>query len=412
MKVWASASAIGLSMAYFATACSSEPPSDNTFQNTSGAPNNTAGTTSMAGNTATGGTPAAVAGNGTGGGAAGTAGASMGSGAPGECPPNVTGHCKAGETYPAIDGYTLALVEDFEAPIDLNTDPIWTWSDGSPQDGQTAFREEQIKFEGGYMTITAESPCAAKTTNSGCVAGYDSHGEALAPNPTKPIADMGVSSGELRTKYNNYRYGRYEAKFAAPKANPANLTTTDKSGGSGNFLSTMFIFRTPKNIDWNEIDIELEPWTSNAVAGNVVSKLWPPNTMQVVYPATNASDFNVPQAAGFSIYDEHVYAFDWTPTKIEWFVDGVSIRVFEGTANVPIPTQSAKIMMNLWIFSGTAFGDALNNTYPFTAKYDWFRFYKLNSEATYPCSPTPGCLAPDDKIKSSQNNPKEANYGL
>jgi hypothetical protein len=92
-------------------------------------------------------------------------------------------------------------------------------------------------------------------------------------------------------------------------------------------------------------------------------------------------------------------------------VDGVKIHEYAGTANIPIPTLSTKIMMNLWIFSGTTFGDGANNKYPFTAKYDWFRFYKLNTETTYPCSPTPGCLPDADKTISSQNNPKEVNYG-
>ena len=37
----------------------------------------------------------------------------------------------------------------------------------------------------------------------------------------------------------NYRYGRYEVKFQAPVENMGKT-------GDGNFLSTMFTFRTPK----------------------------------------------------------------------------------------------------------------------------------------------------------------------
>ena len=74
---------------------------------------------------------------------------------------------------------------------------------------------------------------------------------------------------------------------------------------------------------------------------------------------------------------------------------------------------SFRILMNsLWIFaSSAAFGNPAQNQYPFSAKYDWFRFYKLDSETTYPCSPTPACLPAEDKTKSSQNNPKEQAYG-
>jgi hypothetical protein len=433
MKVWASASAIGLVAAYFAAGCSSEPPVDSGYMSpTAGSPSGgssgasgaptTAGNGSTAGDTGTAGAGTAGAGTagmggaGTaGGGGAGTAGSGTGGGSPGTCPAGVEGHCKAGENYPNYPGYKLALVEDFESPIDLNADKIWTWSDGSPQDGQTKFHEEAIKFAGGYLTITASQPagCSPKTTNAACIPGYESHGEALAPNAKKQIDPMGVLSGEFRTKYNNYRYGRYEVKLAAPVANPASPGAVNKAGTAGNFLSTMFIFRTPKNMLWNEIDIELEPWTSNAIAGNVVSKNWGmPPPAQVGYPAGNASDFNiVSTAANFKIYDEHVYAFTWNPSEIEWFVDGQSIRKFQGTANVPIPTQSAKIMMNLWVFSGDTFGAGVNNKYPFTAKYDWFRFYKADAETTYPCAATPGCLPAEDKTSSSQNNPKEMMYG-
>lgn len=427
MKVWASASAIGLSMAYFATACSSEPPSDNTLVTAGtpsaagtpggGTPNGGAqsqagtpggGTPGMAGTPGGGGTPGA--GGNAGGSAGGATAGSGGSGTPGACPEGVLGHCKAGEVYPPYDGYTLALVEDFEVPIDLNADPIWTWSDGSPADGQTGFREEQIKFSAGKMHITAEAPdgCAPKTTNAACIPPRMSYAEAANPNAQASIGAMGVWSGEIRTKYNNFRYGRYEAKYTAPIANPG-FEATDNM--SGNYLSTMFIFRTPKNVRWNEIDIELEPWHHDEIAGNVVNATFP-GTGPVGYPAGNASPHSIKGPAGYAITQEHVYAFTWTPTKVEWFVDGVSIRSFEGSANVPIPDKSAKIMMNLWIFSGTTFGDGVNNKFPFTASYDWFRFYKLNSETTYPCANPPSCLPAEDKTKSSQNNPKEVNYGM
>jgi hypothetical protein len=67
-------------------------------------------------------------------------------------------------------------------------------------------------------------------------------------------------------------------------------------------------------------------------------------------------------------------------------------------------------MMNLWVFSGTAFGNGANNVYPFKSEYEWFRFYKPNTgESTYPCSPTPGCLPADDK-DYAQNNGTEQNY--
>lgn len=403
MKVRGSASAIGLSMAYFATACSSEPPSDNTYTggtSTTAGTNSASGATSTSGATNTAGTPGAGgAGGMAGSGTAGNAGDAAGA----ECPPGVLGHCKAGVTYPEVPGYKLALVEEFDAPLDLNTDPIWTWSDGNPVDGQTGFREEAIKFEGGYMTLTADKPqgCAAATND--CIDERDSFGEAQAPATKASIKAMGVWSGELRSKYNNYRYGRYEVKLQPPNQ------------PTGNFLSTMFIFRTPKNVVWNEIDIELEPWKgSDLVFGNAVNFTGPGG--EVGYPNDPARNdaWEAAGGAGFDKFAEHVYAFNWEPGKIEWFVDGESIHTFTGEPENQVSNKSAKIMMNLWVFGGSgAFGDPTKNTYPMVAKYDWFRFYKLDSamEPSYPCAATPGCLPDEDKTASAQNNPKEVNYG-
>ena len=336
----------------------------------------------------------------------------------GTCPAGVDGHCDVGATaasYPTYPGYTLKLVEDFPVAIDLDKDPIFTWSDGSPESGQTGFRKDNITFAGGKMVITAESTCAAKTTNSSCYDARTSYGEAQNPNATAVVGKMGVYSGELRTKYNNYRYGRYEVKFKAPIANPGQEATDNMSG---DYLSTMFVFRTPKNVSWNEIDVELEPLRHDQVAGNVVNFTNADPSKTVGYP--NGSDHvfpwnvPVPTVANYAITQEHTYAFTWTPTAIDWYIDGstTAIQHFAGTAGDPIPTLSAKIMMNLWIFSGTAFGDGINNHYPLKAEYEYFRFYKLDTEAKYPCSPTPACLDAADKSKSSQNNPSEMNYGM
>jgi hypothetical protein len=70
-------------------------------------------------------------------------------------------------------------------------------------------------------------------------------------------------------------------------------------------------------------------------------------------------------------------------------------------------------MMNLWVFyNNSAFGDPSKNVYPMTSSYDYFHFYKLNTETTYPCSPTPGCLSKTngDYTAAAQNNPKETSY--
>jgi hypothetical protein len=321
----------------------------------------------------------------------------------GACPAGVAGHCDEGATYPTYAGYTLALVEDFPAPIDLDTDPVFTWSDGSPSGGQARFREQQISFANGTMIITADSTCPSPAAP--CIPSSLSYAESAVNANTGTVAAMNVWSGEFRTKYNNYRYGRYEVRYNAPSSNPTYGANPGANTNNGNFLSTMFAFRTPKWLTWNEIDIELEPSIPTSVAYNVIDAQNQDN-----YPEGNNAAGNTAAIAGYNNTQTHTYAFEWTPTSVTWYLDGTMINQFDGTASDPIPSKSAKIMMNLWIFaSSAAFGNPSNNMYPFSATYDYFRFYKWAQETTYPCSPTPTCLSTDD-TQYSQNNPNETGY--
>ena len=412
MKLWASASAIGLSMASLLAACSSTPSDSNTYHpggaggaapggapgagapaggSVAGAGAPGAGTTSGGNTSAGAGGVAAVAGA-AGASTAGAGGAATGGTGSGSCPAGVTGHCDANAVYPTYADYSLNLVEDFPAPLDLNADPVWTWSDGIPNDSQTGFAETQITFANGRMILTAISKCPA-ALNGTCYPPRSSYAEAYTDEPiprSRPAT--GVISGELRTKYNNYRYGRYEVKMKAPNQ------------PTGNFLSTMFVFRNPTNVAWNEIDIELEAFHQGQVNGNAVNA---PNGAKG-YPGGAAWSQAVPS---LDIATDHIYAFTWTPTAITWYVDNMmaATHSYTGTAP-PIPTLSAKIMMNLWVFhNADAFGDPTKNTYPMTSEYDYFHYYKWSGETVYPIAGHPTGA---DYTKAAQNNPKEMNYGM
>jgi beta-glucanase (GH16 family) len=368
-----------------------------------------AGVTSTAGaggapTAGAGGAPSAGAGGAPSAGAGGAPSAGAG-GAPGEtevtCPTigglKVDGHCSSGVAYPAYTGYTLALVEDFPAAIDLNADPVLTWSDDVPNDGQTNFAEGNISFANGHMILTANSACAPANNNTTCYPPRTSYAASFS-NQAIPRArpGTGVVSGELTSKYNNYRYGRYEARFSSPPAS------------AGSFLSNMFVFRSPTNLAWNEIDIELE---ANQAGKLNVNTVYAPSGA-TGYPGGDAASLPV---SGLNFATEHTYAFNWTSTSITWYVDNNPTPVYtHGSAAVPpIPTLSAKIMMNMWVFhDSSAFGDPSKNVYPLTSSYDYFRFYKLNTESGYPCSPTPSCLnkATNDYTAAAQNNPKESPY--
>jgi beta-glucanase (GH16 family) len=371
---------------------------------TSGSPGGTGGASGGSAGMSSGGTSGGAGGSPGAGGSSNPGGAGGSSGAGGApasvdagadgamgepLPPGVQGHPNAATTYPKYPGFTLSLVEEFDAPLDLDKDPVWTWSDGGLTEGKVRFVKEAITFKDGKMLITARTPG---------VKGSNSFAEPVTDGDAGFVANKEVASGEMRTKFNNYRYGMYEARFRPPQSN-------------GNFVSTLFAFRTPKFEDWREIDIELtadrplKPFTNLIYANGVGA--WNPSIAQ--------SGENFPEGpgtkpvpAGFNHQsDFHTYAFEWLPDKVTWFVDGTPIRV-KGAGGLPVPEKSAKIVINLWIFAiaGGFGGDPTRNAYPLTAEYDWFRFYKWDNDKTYPCTGVPDCLPGEDRNKS-KNNPSD-----
>jgi endo-1,3-1,4-beta-glycanase ExoK len=315
-------------------------------------------------------------------------------------PAGVLGHPDPTITYSTHPGYTLYLAEEFDNPIDLDNDANWTWSDGALSEGSVRFEKSQITFSStvtddpeanhhGYMILTADNTPAGLVTR----------GMSWAENGT--IGTEPQISGEFRTKYNNYRYGWYEARYKAPP-------TTE-----GNYIASLVVFRTPKTISWREIDVELTPDMPAKLGTNVY---WEniTGTMGMGYLAQYADVGSDPLPA---IADHsqtfHVYAVEWMPTYVKWWVDGQLVRTKDAmhgnNPNVAIPEKSTKILMNLWVFGRTGgFGgnDPSTNAYPMKVEYDYFRFYRAAADTTYPCAPTPACVTHDDNIRS-KNNPND-----
>lgn len=59
------------------------------------------------------------------------------------------GHPKFGFAYPERIGFTLWLAQEFDEPLDLMTDPIWTYSDGGLKEGSVRFVKDAIMFTDG-----------------------------------------------------------------------------------------------------------------------------------------------------------------------------------------------------------------------------------------------------------------------
>lgn len=292
------------------------------------------------------------------------------------------GHPNSSFAYPQHKGFTLWLVEEFNKPMDLDTDPIWTWSDGGLVEGQVRFVKENLVFKDGMMQIVVSR------YHSGVKMQPCSHAE-VGHIDRKPLL-----SGEMRTKSNLFRYGRYEVRMKTPEIQPGNPNI------NGNYISTMFVFRDGKFKHWREIDFEVMGDDPHHVATNYLNgenvASWMPHIEKPGQSYIN----------GNTRSEFHTYAFEWLPDKISWFVDGHMIREAR-SESLPIPEMSTKIMMNLWIFGAGATGGAeiWNNQYPFQAEYDWVRFYKWNGDTVYP----PACMSdtclPAEDLYLSSNNP-------
>lgn len=151
------------------------------------------------------------------------------------------------------------------------------------------------------------------------------------------------SGSEYRTK-EFYSYGLYEVSMKPIKNNGV--------------VSSFFTYTGPSdNNPWDEIDIEF--------LGKDTTK------MQLNYFTNGVGNHEYMHDLAFDASEEfHIYAFEWLPNSITWFVDGESIH----TATTNIPSTPSKVMMNVWPGIGVdAWLKAFDETVPLTAKYDWIR---------------------------------------
>jgi len=153
--------------------------------------------------------------------------------------------------------------------------------------------------------------------------------------------------GEFRSVY-NYGYGKYEVNMMPAK----NI----------GIVSSFFTYTGPSDGQpWDEIDIEFLGKNTNQVQFNYfVNGVG--GHEQIVNLGFDASQ-------GY-----HTYAFDWQPTYIKWYVDGVLKRTVTGNSTT-LPSHSSKIMMNIWNGVGVdSWLGAYNGANPLYAYYDWFKY--------------------------------------
>jgi len=154
---------------------------------------------------------------------------------------------------------------------------------------------------------------------------------------------------ELRT-IEAFKYGRFEVCYLPPAA----------TGVLANFF-TYHDFTTG-TIEWNEIDIEILGRYEDDVQCTIIGP------RQFIYNSHSVVNFNPTE-------DYHVYAFEWTPDYVAWFIDGTEIyrQTDEHISQLIFPQQ---LMLNIWApdGNGTWPGKWDPDILPVFAYYDWVSY--------------------------------------
>ncbi len=170
--------------------------------------------------------------------------------------------------------------------------------------------------------------------------------------------ERAIGCGEIQSK-KRFGFGRYEARMrtaAGPGLNSAFFTYTGP----------------PHGVDeHDEIDFEF------------LGK--DPHKVELNYHTNGESQGPIIIDLGFdATQDFHDYAFEWTPDKIRWYVDGKFVA--ETPKNAKIPRNAGKILFSLW--SGAKSSDDWLGKFkykaPVTAEVEWVKFTPLPNKLSQP----------------------------
>jgi endo-1,3-1,4-beta-glycanase ExoK len=167
-----------------------------------------------------------------------------------------------------------------------------------------------------------------------------------------PRTALAVKSGELYTSA-SHPFGRFEASIKFP-------------AGDG-VVGAFFLWKAGSEVEgtfWNELDFEkvgadcqLE---SNAFYGN---------------PATVHAQRHTPAMLLCGSY--HTFAFEWTPTYLAWFVDGVELRRDTGaaaTAYAENAMEGMQYRFNIWPGDASFGGNFDPAVLPVYEEIDWVQY--------------------------------------
>ncbi|MFT7286883.1 MAG: endo-1,3-1,4-beta-glycanase ExoK [Halieaceae bacterium] len=201
--------------------------------------------------------------------------------------------------------------------------------------------------------------------------------------------EYGYSCGEVHTVPDKkVRYGRIETRMKAP----------NRESASG-YISSLFTYtnefdRNAPSVgiqEWEEIDVELEGSRPNKFQANLI---YGKNTWE--WWRTRSYGAWEDKLVVDAVDEWRVFAIEWVPDAIRWYVDGSLVKTLAlvdidcqprclppQKEPTPIPDNPSTIFMNFWIpndvIQNEFGGNRKDNIYPMKAKYDWIRYYQLDS---------------------------------
>ena len=242
--------------------------------------------------------------------------------------------CQAQDTFtyspPPPGDYVLVWEEQFDAR-DAAFNERWDFGTHTFDGNEAQFVEDNIIVEDGLLTLRLTAEAAGQRQ---------------------------ISGAELRTDNQDgfITYGRFETRMKAAK-------------GSG-VISSLFTYRYNP---WQEIDIEFKGRDTNKMQANIFYNPGPEgngrNRPYEVPPFPE--DIALPYDAAEEF---HVYAFEWEPGAIRWYVDGE--QVLESRDASQVPSLPQQLMMNLWATNLSWAGPLDRSALPAESQYDWVRVYK------------------------------------
>lgn len=135
-------------------------------------------------------------------------------------------------------------------------------------------------------------------------------------------SEMPYTSAEVH-RVGFYGYGRYEVVMRASNAPGVVSSFFTHTGG----------YRGDPH---DEVDVE--------VLGRA------PRSLHLNYYNAGGSDAATIDLWFDASEGDHLYAFEWLPGAIAWYVDGVKVReVSNSTAVVSVPTTASRVMVNTWV---------------------------------------------------------------